>query len=172
MRRECRKRFPRHRLQRKPLVSDSGTERASRTCRGAYRDRWHEVAGNRSRRSRRMGNPQFYVSGKRPMYGNCQQPPCISWLTACVYMMLQISDKLYQVGEHTAVKPKSYIENIHLTYAMDIFWYWEFAVATKELWEICRSSPTSLACLSICTLEIGETAWLLLLYVIWITIYS
>ena len=40
MRRECRERFPRCRLQRKPRVSDpSITARASRTCRDACRDR-------------------------------------------------------------------------------------------------------------------------------------
>ena len=38
-----------------------------RTCRDACRDRWPEVAGKRSLHSRRMRNPQFYVSGKRPV---------------------------------------------------------------------------------------------------------
>ena len=70
MRRECRERFPRHQLQRKPLVSNPGMHHGtcvthvpwcmsgSLTCGGR---------GKRSRHSRRMRNPQFYVSGKRPM---------------------------------------------------------------------------------------------------------
>ena len=39
--RECRKRFPHHRLQMKPLISELAciTARASRTCRDACRDR-------------------------------------------------------------------------------------------------------------------------------------
>ena len=70
MRRECRERFPRHRLQRKPLISDPGMHHGtcvthvpwcmsgSPTCDGG---------GKRSRHSRHMRNPQFYLSGKRPM---------------------------------------------------------------------------------------------------------
>ena len=62
--------FPHHRLQRKPLVSDPvmhhGTcvmhvpwcMSGSLTCDGG---------GKRSRHSRHMHNPQFYVSGKRPI---------------------------------------------------------------------------------------------------------
>ena len=70
MRRECRERFPHHRLQRKPLVSDPGMHHGtcvthvpwcmsgSLNCGGG---------GKRSRHSRRMRNSQFFVSGKRPM---------------------------------------------------------------------------------------------------------
>ena len=70
MRWECRERFPRHRLQRKPQVSDPDMHHGtcvthvpwcmsgSPTCNGR---------GKRSRHSRHMRNPQFYVSGKRPM---------------------------------------------------------------------------------------------------------
>ena len=62
--------FPRHRLQRKPLVSDPGMHHD--TCvthvpwcmSGSLTRRWQ---GKRSRHSRRMRNPQFYVSGKRHM---------------------------------------------------------------------------------------------------------
>ena len=70
MRREWRECFPRHRLQMKPLVSDTGLHHD--TCvthvpwcmsglltRGGRR--------KRSRHSRRMRNPQFYVSVKRPI---------------------------------------------------------------------------------------------------------
>ena len=70
MGRECRDRFSHQRLQRKPLVRRS--LHASRHVRhpralmhvGIANPRWR---GKRSRNSRRMRNPQFYVSGKRPM---------------------------------------------------------------------------------------------------------
>ena len=70
MRQECRERFPRHRLQRKSLVSDTGMHHdtcvrhvpwcmsVSLTCSGREKH---------SRHSRRMRNQQFCVSGKRPM---------------------------------------------------------------------------------------------------------
>ena len=44
------------------------TARVSRTCREACRDRSSAVAGNRSWHSRCMRNPQFFVSGKRPIH--------------------------------------------------------------------------------------------------------
>ena len=57
-------------------VSDPGMHHgASRTCRDACRNREPAVSGKRSRHSRRMRNPQFCVSGKRPM------SPAISPLT-------------------------------------------------------------------------------------------
>ena len=58
MRWECRGRFLRHRLQRKPLVSDPDMQHSMCVT------RWWE---KRSRLSRRMCNPQFYVSGKRSL---------------------------------------------------------------------------------------------------------
>ena len=69
MRRECRKHFPHHRLQRKLLVSDPGMHHG--TCithvpwcmSGSANPRWW---GKHSRHSRRMRNPQYHVSGKRP----------------------------------------------------------------------------------------------------------
>ena len=57
--RECRERFPRHRLRMKPQISDPGLHYG--TCVklvGIANPRWH---------FRRMRNPQFYVSGKRPI---------------------------------------------------------------------------------------------------------
>ena len=62
--------FSRHRLQRKPLVSDPGMHHG--TCvtnvpwcmSGSLTLRWR---WRRSRHSRRVHNPQFYVFGKRPM---------------------------------------------------------------------------------------------------------
>ena len=70
MRRECQERFPRHRLQRKPLVSDPGMHHGTCVthvpwCMSGTLNRGG--GGNRSRHSRRMRNAQFYVSGKRPM---------------------------------------------------------------------------------------------------------
>ena len=70
MRRECRKRFP-----RPPTSRETGSYRsrhASRHVRHARAVMHAGIAnprcrGKRSRHSRRMRNPQFYVSGKRPM---------------------------------------------------------------------------------------------------------
>ena len=71
MRRECRERFPHHRLQRKPLVSDPDMHHGTCVthvpwCMSVSLNR--DSGGKRSRHSRRMRNQQFYVSGKRPMY--------------------------------------------------------------------------------------------------------
>ena len=62
-------RFPRHRLQRKPLVSDPGIYHDTYVTRalvhvGIANRLWQE---KRFRHSRRMRNPQFCVSGKRPI---------------------------------------------------------------------------------------------------------
>ena len=69
--RECRERFPRHRLQRKPLVSDAGMHHG--TCVTHAHTMMHVGIANLvwrgwcSRHSRRMHNPFFFVSGKRPI---------------------------------------------------------------------------------------------------------
>ena len=67
----CRQRFPCHRLQRKPLVSDLDMDNGTCVTHvpwcmsiGIANPRWR---GTRSRHCRRMRNPQFYVSGERPM---------------------------------------------------------------------------------------------------------
>ena len=79
MRRECRERFPRHRLKRKPLVSDPGMHHGTCVTHmstgvvmlvGIANPRW---LGKRSRHSRRMRNPHFYVSDKRPILR------CLQW---------------------------------------------------------------------------------------------
>ena len=69
MHRECRERFPRRRLQRKLLVSDPSMLHG--TC--VTHVPWcmsgsltHGGRGKHSRHSRRMHNPQFCISGKRP----------------------------------------------------------------------------------------------------------
>ena len=67
MRQECRERFPRHCGLAIPTYF---TERAWRTYRDAFRDRLLTVSfevGGGEKRSRRMRNPQYYVSGKSPM---------------------------------------------------------------------------------------------------------
>ena len=68
--RECRERFPRHRLQKKPLVSDPSMHHG--TC--ITHMPWcmsgslaRAVAWKRSRHSRRMRSPQLYESSKIPM---------------------------------------------------------------------------------------------------------
>ena len=65
----CRGRFSCHRRQRKPLVSDSGKDHGTCVTHvgmhvGIANPR---LWGKRSRHSRRMRNPPFYVYGKRPM---------------------------------------------------------------------------------------------------------
>ena len=70
MRRECRKRFASHRFHRKPLVSDLGLHHGTCVTRVPWCMSVSLTRGGgrqRSRHSRRMHNPQFYVPGKRPM---------------------------------------------------------------------------------------------------------
>ena len=66
MRRECRERFPRHRLQRKPLVSDPGLYHGTCVthvpwCMSGSLNRGKGIPGACATRT------QFYVSGKRPI---------------------------------------------------------------------------------------------------------
>ena len=65
MRRECRERFPRHRGLATPtcIMARAWCMPGSLT-RGVLWSRWR---GKRSRHSRHMRNPQFYVSVKRPI---------------------------------------------------------------------------------------------------------
>ena len=63
MRRECRELFPRHRLQRKPLVSDPGMRHSRAVMHVGIANPWWW--GKRSRHSRCVRYPQFYVHGKR-----------------------------------------------------------------------------------------------------------
>ena len=66
MRQECRESFPRHRFQWKPQVSMDHAMRHARAVMhvGIANSRWW---GKRSRHSRRMRKPQFYISDKRPI---------------------------------------------------------------------------------------------------------
>ena len=65
MRQECWERFPRHRLQRKLLVSYWCMHHGSCVMHVGIANPWRR--GKRFRHSRRMCNTQFYISGKRPM---------------------------------------------------------------------------------------------------------
>ena len=65
MPRECRERFPCHRPHRKPLVNNPGMREARAVMHAEIANPWWR--GKRSRHSWCMRNPQFYVSGKRPM---------------------------------------------------------------------------------------------------------
>ena len=76
MRQECRERFPRHRLHRKQPVSDPGMHHGTCVTHVLWcmsgllsRPQWR---GKHYRHPRRMRNPQFCVSGKRPMVLNIQ----------------------------------------------------------------------------------------------------
>ena len=64
MRRECRERFPSHRLKRKPLVSDPGMHQGTCVTHVLWSMSGSLTRGarKRSRYSRRMHNPQFYIS--------------------------------------------------------------------------------------------------------------
>ena len=68
MRRECLEHFSRHWLQRKPLVSDRGMHHDTCVSQVSWCMSGSLNLGcgkNVPRPSRRMHNPQFYVSGKR-----------------------------------------------------------------------------------------------------------
>ena len=68
--RECQERYPRHWLQRKPLFIDPGMHHGTWVTHVPWcmSGSITAVAGKRSRHSRRMRNPQFFVSDKRPIY--------------------------------------------------------------------------------------------------------
>ena len=71
-RRECREYFPRHRgLAILTCITARAWRMLGSLISGFLWSRWR---GKRSRHSRRMRNPQFYVSGKRPMNPEHQQP--------------------------------------------------------------------------------------------------
>ena len=70
MRRECRDRFPRHRDLAIPTCI---TAPALRTCRDACRDRELAVSFEVGGGENAPGNPQVYVSGKRPLVWDQRQ---------------------------------------------------------------------------------------------------
>ena len=67
MRRECRERFPLHRLQRNPIVSMHHSMCVTHVPWNMSGSLTRGGGKNRSWHSRRMRNTQCWVSGKRPM---------------------------------------------------------------------------------------------------------
>ena len=104
MRRKCRERFPHHWLQRKLLVSDP--LHASRHVRHASAI-MHVVNTNPwwwekcSRHSWHMCNPQFYVSGKRPM-------ECLIWVPSFSCVMHVFSSMLECVRADSRLGPSQW----------------------------------------------------------------
>ena len=96
MRWECQKRFPRYRLQSKPLVNDPGMNHG--TC--VTQVQWCMLSianqlwrGKRSRHSRRMRNPQVYLSGKSP----CRDSSVLlsKWITTVLNCVTFASQATY-----------------------------------------------------------------------------
>ena len=81
MSRECLKRFSRHRLRRQPLDSDPDMHH------GTCVTRWR---GKRSRHSRRMHNPQFYVFVKKPIDSHHKPGN----LCICIHVVYAFSDEM------------------------------------------------------------------------------
>ena len=72
MHRECRERFPRHRLQWKPLISDPGMHPGTCVTHVPWCMTGSQIRGGRESVSGIPGacalhNPQFCVCGKRPL---------------------------------------------------------------------------------------------------------
>ena len=83
MRWECRERFSRYRLERKPLVSDPGMHHGTCVthvpwCMSGSLTWW----GQRSRHSMRMRNPRSCISGKRPIHNRNKHKP--DYISKCL----------------------------------------------------------------------------------------
>ena len=113
IRREYRERFPRHRLQRKPLVSDPG---------------------KRSRHSWRVRNTQFYVSRKRPIRPSLDRdskhailiesphttPPIpLSAMNILCELLMFLSTKRWSLLTHWWFRWK-------LVFQYPPYWYWKY----------------------------------------------
>ena len=70
MRQECRKRFPCHWLQRKPLASDPSMHHGTCVMHVPWCMSGLLTRGGRENVPGRMRIPQFYISGTRPMMAN------------------------------------------------------------------------------------------------------
>ena len=127
--------IPHHRLQRKPRVSDPGMHH--NTCltacavqhAGIVNSRWR---GKRSRHDRRMRNPQFYVSGKRPMT-SIHTASCCVWymdiypklprnvtISMCVTFQYNAIRCILQHVYDTSWKVTGYRFEIYVTYMFEI----------------------------------------------------
>ena len=79
MRRECRERFPRHRSLAIPTCITASAWRMPGSLTSGFL--WSLWRGKRYRHSRRMRNPRFCISGKRPI-GGCiliESSICPGW---------------------------------------------------------------------------------------------
>ena len=123
MRRECRERFPRHRFQRKLLVSDPDMHHGTCVthvpwCMSGSLNRGG--GGKRSRHSRRMRNSQFYVSGKRPMKQVLVSRHYSIWFN-CSFListLLRIVRFVWRRRERDTFASKSTISNKNLFYTL------------------------------------------------------
>ena len=103
MRRECQEHFPHHEGKRSWHASRH--VRDARAVLHAGIANWRfplksAVGGKRSRHSRRMRNPQFYVSGKRPMNATLLLHEGQSVATILSYLKYSISSL-----NHSSVLP-------------------------------------------------------------------
>ena len=98
---------PRHRIQRKQLVSDPGMHPGvcARTCRDACRHRSPAVAGESFQHSRRVHNPQFCVSAKRPMKKMRKCGPLVIGEPICLYK--KINAMSFYIYQYVASDTKS-----------------------------------------------------------------
>ena len=115
MRQECLEGFPRHLLQRKPLVSDLRDACAVMHVRIANPRRRRK----RYRHSRRMRNLQFYVCHKRPIapkYFFMTPFPCVNLLT-----------RLYQSVNHSFCYDKTRNQPHFIMYCMA----WELRICSQ-----------------------------------------
>ena len=130
-----RENFPHHRIQRKPRVSDPGMHH--NTCltacavqhAGIVNSWWR---GKRSRHDRRIRNPQFYVSGKRPMTSIPTASCCIWYMdiyrklprnvaiSMCVTFQYNAIRCSLQHVYDTSWKVTGYRFEIYVTYMFEI----------------------------------------------------
>ena len=162
MGRDCRERFPRHQLQRKPQVSYPGIHHG--TCRarvvmhvGIANSRWW---GKRSRHSRCIHNPRFYVSGKRPMATRlrlCSSLTGAPWLKKLIEISLSETTNL---GASNCVRKKmdpnldtpfSSATQICFSrvYILGIVLFITFRLSYSDI-DHCLMHPTTFSSLSLC----------------------
>ena len=106
MRRECRERFTRHRLQRKPLVSDPGMHLGTCVTHvGIANPRWRE------KRSRRMRDAQVYASGKGPIVWQASQD---MWKCTVMYWKYTVVRRQCRLGLLKKIIMIKFLE-VHVT---------------------------------------------------------
>ena len=110
--------------KKKSLVSDPAciTARAWRTCCDACRDRLPALAGRPSRHSRRMRNPQFFVSDKKPMVYTLP-----AWDPSCQLSSVYIYGRiLFIVGTYNFNHDMVclLLRFLTLTFIFKVIWLW------------------------------------------------